>query len=68
MTNLPGFIKWEIHQNNDGGYSDIVTWKNKESAKNAESEMCKIPNAMDWYSCYAKDSTSSKNLTLVKTF
>lgn len=24
LRKQPGFIKWEIHKNNDGGYTDIV--------------------------------------------
>ena len=65
MKNLPGFIKWEIHSNNDGGFTDIVYWKSKADAKNAEKEMINIPNAGDWFACYKKGTISSKNLTVI---
>ena len=56
MKNLDGFISWEITKNDKGGYTDIVSWENKESAKAAEKKMCEIPNAADWYGCYKKGS------------
>ena len=59
MSKQLGFIKWEIHTNNDGGYTDVVYWKSKDDAKQAEANMINIPNANDWYSCYEKDSISS---------
>ncbi len=68
MKNLPGFIKWEIHTNNDGSFTDIVCWKSKEDAKNAEKEMVNIPNASDWYACYKEGTISSKNLTVMAEF
>jgi hypothetical protein len=68
MSKQPGFIKWEIHQNNDGGYTDIVYWESKEDAKKSEADMVNIPNANDWYSCYEEGSISSKNLSQVATF
>lgn len=68
MKKQPGFIKWEIHSNSDGTYSDIVYWESKTDAKNAEKEMVNIPNAADWYSCYRQGSISSKNLSLVAEF
>jgi len=60
-----GFIKWEIHKNNDGSYSDIVYWASKEAAKKAEQQMAHIPNAAEWYGCYKEGTISSKNLTLI---
>ncbi len=68
MRNLPGFIRWEIHKNKDGHYSDIVYWKSEENAKHAEAEMANIPNASEWYGCYKEGTISSKNLTLVRGF
>jgi len=68
MINQPGFIKWEIHTNSDGGFSDIVYWKSKQDAKNAEKEMVNIPNIADWFACYKEGSISSKNLTSVIEF
>ena len=68
MSKQSGFIKWEIHKNNNGGYTDIVYWKSKDDAKKAEADMVNIPNANDWYSCYEKGSISSNNLNQVATF
>ena len=68
MKKQPGFIKWEIHKNNTGSYTDIVCWDSKEDAKKAEEEMVNIPNANDWYECYKKDSIESKNLEQIRRF
>lgn len=68
MKNLPGFIKWEICQNQDGSYTDIVHWESKESAKNAENEMRNIPNAGEWMSCYKPGSINSKSLNVLQEF
>jgi len=68
MKNQIGFIKWEIHTNSDGSYTDIVTWKSKEDAKIAEKEMVNIPNASDWYGCYKEGTISSKNLITIAEF
>lgn len=62
MTKQPGFMKWEIHKNEQGGYTDIVYWLSREDAKKAESEMANIPNAADWYVCYKEGSIDCKNL------
>jgi len=53
-------VKWEIHTNNDGSYTDIVFWKSKEDAKIAEKEMVNIPNASEWYACYKEGTITSK--------
>jgi len=68
MKNQSGFIKWEIHTNSDGSYSDIVSWESKEDAKKAEKEMANIPNAAEWYSCYKQGTISCKNLTTIAKF
>ena len=68
MTKQPGFIKWEIHKNNTGGYTDIVYWNSKEDAAKAEKEMVNIPNANDWYECYMEGSIESKNLEEMRRF
>lgn len=65
MRNQPGFVKWEIHTNNDGSFTDIVYWKTAEDAKSAEKQMGNIPNASDWYGCYKEGTISSKNLTCI---
>lgn len=68
MKNQDGFIKWEIHTNNDRSYTDIVSWKTEEEAKKATKEMVNIPNATDWYNCYKEGTISSKNLTTIAEF
>ena len=68
MTKQPGFIKWEIHKNNTGGYTDIVYWNSKGDAKKAEKEMTNIPNANDWYGCYKDGSIESTNLEEIRRF
>ncbi|MCB9202392.1 MAG: hypothetical protein H6604_05030 [Flavobacteriales bacterium] len=68
MSKLPGFIKWEIHTNKDGSFTDIVYWESQEDAQNAEKEMINIPNAPEWYACYKQESISCKNLTLLQSF
>lgn len=68
MKDQPGFIKWEIHTNNQGGFTDIVYWESKEDAKKAEKEMVNIPNAADWYACYKEGTIASQNLTSIAEF
>jgi len=68
MKKQSGFIKWEIHSNNEGSFTDIVYWESKQDAKNAEKEMVNIPNASDWFACYKEGTISSKNLTLISEF
>ncbi len=68
MSSQSGFIRWEICKNNDDGYTDIVSWESKEDAKKAEKEMMNIPNAANWYACYAEGSISCKNLTQIGEF
>jgi len=65
MKKQSGFVKWEICNNADGSYTDIVYWDSKEDAKNAEKEMANIPNAGEWFGCYKQGSISSKNLTTI---
>jgi hypothetical protein len=68
MKNQDGFVKWEIHTNSDGSYTDIVYWESKEHAKQAEAAMVNIPNAAEWYSCYKEGTIASKNLTRIAAF
>ena len=68
MSKQPGFVRWEIHREEDGNYTDIVYWESKDAAKNAEADMVNIPNAGDWFACYEEGSISSKNLYHVATF
>ncbi len=68
MKKQPGFIKWEIHNNSDGSFTDIVYWESEQAAKNSEKEMVNIPNASDWFTCYKEGTITSKNLTLIGAF
>lgn len=68
MKDLPGFQKWEIHENENSTFTDIVYWQSKEDAKNAEKAMAEIPNAAEWFKCYKSGSISSQHLHLAATF
>lgn len=68
MKNQKGFIKWEIHTNQDGSYTDIVYWESREAAKNAEKEMANNSHAQEWFACYKEGCISSKNLTFIAKF
>ena len=62
MSKQFGFVKWEIHKNNEGDYTDIVHWKTKEDAKKSEKDMVNIPNAGEWFGCYKEGTIVSQNL------
>jgi len=68
MHKQPGFVKWEIHTNADGSYTDIVYWESKENAKNSEKDMVNISEASDWFACYKEGSINSKNLSVIAEF
>ena len=68
MSKQVGFVRWEIHRNSGGDYTDIVYWESEEHQKAAEADMVNIPNAGDWFSCYETGSISSMNLSQVATF
>ncbi len=68
MSKQIGFIKWEIHQNEDGSYTDVVSWDSKESAKLAESKMGELPHAAEWISCYKQGSISTEHQNLIAAF
>lgn len=63
-----GFIRWEITENKDGSLIDIVYWKTKEDAKQAEKDMVNIPDAGEWFGCYKQGSITSENVTTIATF
>ena len=68
MKKQSGFKKWEIHENKDGSYTDVVYWEDEASAKQSEKEMGNIPNANEWYACYKEGSIRCINATLVAGF
>lgn len=68
MKDQPGFISWEIHKNNMGHYTDIVTWNSEINAKKAELSMAQLADAADWFACYKEDSIRSENLERLTVF
>ena len=68
MQHRPGYIKWEVHRNQNGNYTDIVYWESKEHAQEAEKEMLTIPHLTEWFACYKEGSISFINLTEITTF
>ena len=68
MRNQAGFVKWEIHRNSGGDYTDIVFWESEDDQKAAQADMVNIPNAGEWFSCYEEGSISSVNLTQIASF
>ena len=66
MSQQEGFISWNIYKNEDDeGYTDIVSWNSKDAAKNAEKDMCNIPNAQVWYACYKEETISAKHVSQI---
>ena len=43
MKKQPGFMKWEIHTDNDGRYTDIVYWRSQEDAKKSRGTNGQYP-------------------------
>lgn len=68
MQHQQGFIKWEIHSNGRGGFTDVVYWNSAEDAKNAEKSMMEMEHAAEWFSCYKEGSIKSENVTLLASF
>ena len=68
MKKQEGFLKWEIHTNSNGSYSDLVYWRSKEDAKKSEADMGNNPHGAEWFGCYKPESISSKNLNLIVEF
>lgn len=65
MKKQKGFVKWEIHTQSDGSYTDIVYWKSEKDAKASFETMKDIPNAAEWYACYKDKSIVSKGIAKV---
>jgi hypothetical protein len=65
MGNLEGFLGWDIHDNGDGQFTDIVYWTTKRAAEDAEQAMQSIPNAADWYKCYKAGTIKAEKLECV---
>lgn len=68
MSALPGFIKWEIHRDKEGKYTDIVYWESLAHAKDAEQRMGNIPGGEEWFACYRPGTISSNNIHLIADF
>jgi hypothetical protein len=68
MRPLPGFLGWEIHRGPDDTYTDIVSWTSAEHAQAAERAMANIPNAEEWYGCYAPRSVQGRHMERLAAF
>lgn len=68
MAHQEGFVKWEIHTNKNGSYTDIVYWQSEENAKLAEKSMATMPHAGDWFACYKEGSITSQNISKLASF
>ena len=68
MGNLEGFLGWDIHEDGEGHFTDIVYWRSKDDAINAEKDMQSIPNAADWYMCYKPGSIKGEKLHCLASF
>jgi len=63
MQAQPGFVKWEIHSNAEGSYTDIVYWESKAAAQKAELAMANMTEANEWYACYKTETIKTLKLT-----
>ncbi len=68
MKDQDGFMSWEICQQENGEYKDIVTWRDKTSAKSAENQMADIPHGSEWMACYKPSTIKSTAVETVKVF
>jgi len=68
MQKLPGFVSWEIHTNKQATYTDIVTWKSREDAQHAETQMQGNEALLAWFGCYKPETIQAQNLVEVKKF
>ena len=68
MSKQEGFIKWEIHTDEDGEYFDLVHRTSKEAADKANEAMSDVPSSAARFACYDMTSINSKGLICIKTF
>jgi hypothetical protein len=69
MSSLEGFIKREIHTDEEGEYFDLVTRTSKEAAEKAyEAWAPSNPYENERVACYDMTSINSKGLTCIKAF
>lgn len=68
MVFQEGFIKWEINQNPNGTFTDIVIWKNKESCFKAHQNMMSYKSLNEWIKCYNPSSISNSPVEEIKSF
>lgn len=68
MKDQAGFISWEIHENKDGSFTDIVTWESEEAVKKSHDNMGNISNSREWFACYKEGTIGSKFITQVAKF
>lgn len=60
MSKQKGFIKWEIHVDEDGEYFDLVYRESKAAADKANEEMANVPSSEARFACYDMTSINSK--------
>ncbi len=46
IKKLPEFVKWKIHFNENGAFTDLSYWLLETSDQNIEKEISHIPNAV----------------------
>jgi len=68
MSKQDGFIKWEIHTDADGEFTDIVYRASKEAAAASNEDMANLPNADKRYACYNMETITSSWITLQWSF
>jgi len=68
MQNQDGFLGWEINENADGTFTDIVSWENRAAADVANENMATMPHSAEWMSCYKMETVTSKRATQKFTF
>lgn len=68
MRHLDGFVRWDIHANSEGHYTDIVVWENEAAAKNAEKQMNSMPLLQKWEQCYDQESIRFSHLKTLKVY
>lgn len=68
MVFQEGFIKWEINENSQGSFTDIVIWENKESCNKAHQNMSNCKHLNEWIKCYNPSTISNSPLEGISSF
>ena len=62
MKNQQGFLGWEINENQNGSYTDIVSWESKAHADASNEKMANMPHGAEWMACYKMETISAVKL------